>query len=68
MSHAMTSGALVVKPASASSPGDQRQLTALQRDLDNYLRNYGTDRAHTVRLTNGWGRRTSSTPPGRWWR
>jgi transposase InsO family protein len=29
------------------------KMTALQRDLDEYLHTYNTDRAHTGRLTNG---------------
>jgi transposase InsO family protein len=29
------------------------KITALQRDLDGYLADYNTDRAHTGRLTNG---------------
>jgi hypothetical protein len=29
------------------------KMTALQRDLDEYLHNYNLDRAHTGRLTNG---------------
>jgi len=29
------------------------KITALERDLDEYLRYYNTDRAHTGRLTNG---------------
>jgi transposase InsO family protein len=29
------------------------KMTALQRDLDEYLQTYNTDRAHTGRLTNG---------------
>jgi transposase InsO family protein len=29
------------------------KMTALQRDLDEYLTDYNTDRAHTGRLTNG---------------
>jgi transposase InsO family protein len=29
------------------------KITALQRDLDEYLHTYNTDRAHTGRLTNG---------------
>jgi hypothetical protein len=28
-------------------------MTALQRDLDEYLYSYNTDRAHTGRLTKG---------------
>jgi hypothetical protein len=28
-------------------------MTGLQRDLDQYLRTYNTDRAHTGRLTKG---------------
>jgi hypothetical protein len=28
-------------------------MTALQRDLDQYLHHYNFDRAHTGRLTNG---------------
>ena len=28
-------------------------MTALQRDLNEYLGDYNTDRAHTGRLTNG---------------
>jgi hypothetical protein len=28
-------------------------MTALQRDLDEYLTDYNCDRAHTGRLTNG---------------
>jgi hypothetical protein len=53
ISHAMTSQAFAAQRPSPSSPADQRQLTALQRDLDRYLRCYGTDRAHTGRLTSG---------------
>ena len=29
------------------------KVTALERDLDEYLRYYNTDRAHTGRLTRG---------------
>ena len=29
------------------------RITALRRDLDEYLRYYNTDRAHTGRLTKG---------------
>jgi hypothetical protein len=29
------------------------KMTALQRDLDEYLHDYNFDRAHTGRLTNG---------------
>ena len=29
------------------------KITALQRDLDEYLHYYNTDRAHTGRLTRG---------------
>jgi hypothetical protein len=56
MSHAMTSQALAIKPPSASSPGDQRQISRRPRGRLHAVpvSSGGVDRQPAGRLTGHW--------------